>query len=163
MNAEAYTIRPSELVDAERLAEVSRLARGVDGADQRAAISDTDRLVVVAELEGSIVGWAKTHHYDESSGSAPAGHYLGGVSVQPEFQHRGIASALTQARLDWIFERVSDAWFFTNGQNDASIALHARFGFTEVARASEFHDVTFDGGTGILFGASSVREKLASD
>ena len=156
MTAEAFSIRVARLDDAERMAEVSRLARGVDGGDQRSAIGTPNRLVVVAEIDGVVVGWAKTHHYDEGSGMAPAGHYLGGVNVLPEFQRRGIASELTRVRLDWIWDRDSAAWFVTNARNEASIALHAQFGFAEVSRADEFHGTTFDGGVGILFRALLV-------
>jgi aminoglycoside 6'-N-acetyltransferase I len=115
---------------------------------------DAERLVLEAVIGDEVVGRAKTHHFDTDSGAAPAGHYLGGVSVLPEFRRRGIGHALTSARLDWIRERAPEAWFFTNARNDASIALHATFGFVEVARASEFHGVTFDGGEGILFRTS---------
>ena len=37
----------------------------------------------------------------------------------------------------------------------ASIELHERLGFTEIARAGKFHDTTFDGGVGILFRAKA--------
>ena len=135
--------------------KVSLAARRAAGGDPQDAISDPSRLAVVAEIEGEVVGWAKTHFYREAAGSAPAGHFLGGVNVMPEFRRQGIGSALTRARLDWIFDRASDAWFYTNVHNVSSIAVHAPFGFTEVIRASEFHGVSFEGGVGILFRAVS--------
>ena len=157
MIAEAYIIRPAELAETDRLADVSRLVRGAGGPDQRGPIMDPNCCVIVAELEGTIVGWAKTHHHDEASGPAPAGHYLGGVNVHPAFRRRGIGAALTQDRLEWISGRAPEAWFFTNARNSVSVALHARFGFVEVSRAGEFHGTTFDGGVGILFHAVLVR------
>ena len=71
--------------------------------------------------------------------------------MHPAFRRRGIGAALTQDRLEWLSGRASEAWFFTNARNTASVALHARFAFAEVSRAVEFHGTTFDGGVGILF------------
>ena len=155
MTTEAFSIRLAEIGDAERMAEVSLAARGSIGSDPRDAIADPVRLVLVAEVGGAVVGWAKTHHYDTASGAAPAGHYLGGVNVLPDLQRRGIGSALTDARLDWIWNRAPEAWFVTNARNTASIDPHERLGFTEIARAGKFHDTTFDGGVGILFRAKA--------
>jgi aminoglycoside 6'-N-acetyltransferase I len=153
----AFSIRVAEVGDADRMVEVSLAARGVAGADPRDAIADANRLVLVAEVNDEIVGWAKTHHYRGASGSAPGGHYLGGVNVHPDFRRRGIGAALTRARLGWIWDRAPDAWFETNARNAASIALHAQFGFTEVIRAGEFHGTTFEGGVGILFRATALE------
>jgi aminoglycoside 6'-N-acetyltransferase I len=160
LSAEAFRIRPAELADVERIAQVSIAARGV-ATDTSDAVSDAARFVVVAEAAGEIVGWAKTHHYENAAGSAPSGHYLGGVNVEPVFQRRGIGSALTRVRLEWIFARAPDAWFVTNSNNGASIAMHAGLGFAEVERGSEFHGVTFDGGAGILFHASRALRPTA--
>jgi len=159
---DAFSIRPAVLGDAEQLDEVSLAARGTAGSDAREAISDEGRLVLVAEATGEIIGWAKTHYYGEASGSAPTGHYLGGVNVHPDFQRRGIGSALTSARLDWIWTRSPEAWFVTNAQNKSSIALHAGFGFTEVARSGDFHRTTFEGGIGILFRAIRPNDEPIS-
>jgi aminoglycoside 6'-N-acetyltransferase I len=144
------------------MAALSLAALGSARSEPRDAISDSNRRAIVAEVDGALVGWAKTHYYDEASGAAPAGHYLGGVTVHPDFRRRGIGSALTLARLDWIWIRETDAWFVTNARNTASIALHAKFGFAEVARAGEFHGTTFDGGVGILFRATHARSEPIS-
>jgi aminoglycoside 6'-N-acetyltransferase I len=152
------SIRVAEPSDVEQIIAVSLGVRGVPGGNPHRAIADPQRLFVVAEtVDGTIVGWAKTHYFDSPAESAPAGHYLGGVNVLPDYRLRGIGSALTRPRLEWIFERAPEAWFFTNARNIASIELHARLGFREVARASELHGVAFEGGVGILFSSSSVR------
>ena len=151
MNRLPCLVREATSVDLDRIAEISISARGSAGPDQRGAVDDPARLVVVAEVDSSLVGWAKTHHYALADADAPSGHYLGGVSVLPTFRRRGIAAELTRVRLDWIRGRAADAWFFTNARNSASIELHARFGFALVARAAEFHGVKFDGGEGVLF------------
>lgn len=49
-----------------------------------------DRVVFVAVTVGEVVGAAKTHFHPDPDGSAPAGHYLGGVVVAPGFRRRGV-------------------------------------------------------------------------
>ncbi|MFJ4209321.1 GNAT family N-acetyltransferase [Paenarthrobacter sp. NPDC089675] len=129
------------------------------------AISDPLRLVLVAEAQpppstadgAAVVGWAKTHHWNHADGPAPAGHYLGGLTVAPAFRRKGAAIQLTDARLAWIWERGTSAWYVVNARNQASLELHGRWGFREVARAPGFHTVTFDGGEGVLLGADRPR------
>jgi aminoglycoside 6'-N-acetyltransferase I len=113
------------------------------------------RFVVVAESEGHLVGAAKTHFHAHSDGEAPAGHYLGGVMVDPSYRCQGIASALTRARLDWIWSQADHAYYFANEQNTASIRLHAKFGFCALGSFSTVHGVTADNGQSklILFKA----------
>lgn len=118
-----------------------------------AAMEDAQRLIMVGMVGGRVVGWAKTHHWDRPDANAPAGHYLGGVTVDPNSRRLGVGTALTEARLAWIWERSVDAWYVVNIQNTASIALHERWGFEEVARAPQFHTTAFSGGTGILLRA----------
>ncbi|MCX2748464.1 GNAT family N-acetyltransferase [Arthrobacter sp. MI7-26] len=123
------------------------------------AIDDDTRLVVVAFVRGvsdlgELAGWGKTHFWDYDDGLAPKGHYLGGITVQPEHRRSGIGTALTQARLDWIWRRTSEAWYVVNASNLASIELHRRWGFVEVARAPSFHTTQFDGGAGALMRAN---------
>ncbi|WP_243399884.1 GNAT family N-acetyltransferase [Arthrobacter glacialis] len=117
------------------------------------AILDENRLVVVASADGNIVGWGKTHFWSYADGQAPGGHYLGGVTVLPEFRRHGIAKALSQVRLDWIWARANSAWYIVNPSNQASIDLHRQWGFAEVARAAKFHTTSFTGGVGLLLQA----------
>jgi aminoglycoside 6'-N-acetyltransferase I len=123
-----------------------------------AAIVDEARLVVVASVGGTIVGWGKTHFWSYADGQAPGGHYLGGVTVIPELRRHGIARALTQARLDWIWGRADSAWYIVNPSNRASIDLHRQWGFAEVARAAKFHTTSFTGGVGLLLQAKQPTE-----
>jgi aminoglycoside 6'-N-acetyltransferase I len=115
------------------------------------AIKDATSLFVVAEAAGEPLGWAMTKAFADADVEAPSGHYLMGITVAPEFRRQGVATQLVRARLDWIRARDDRAYYFTNERNLASIALHARLGFREIARARQFRRVTFDGGTGILF------------
>jgi GNAT superfamily N-acetyltransferase len=136
----------------ETQARAGRTATGADALS--AAICDQARLVVVASLDGDIVGWGKTHFWAYPDGPAPAGQYLGGVTVMPDLRRRGIAVALTQARLDWIWERTATAWYLVNPANRASIDLHRQWGFSEVARGAKFHTTHFTGGVGLLLRAT---------
>ncbi|MCT9869637.1 GNAT family N-acetyltransferase [Paenarthrobacter aurescens] len=164
-----FTIRPADPSDVAGIlaadfeagrtssADAGRFAAGIS-----AAVADPARLVVVAEAsleataEGgsAVVGWAKTHYWDYADGAAPAGHYLGGVTVRPDFRRRGLAVELTAVRLGWIWGRAEEAWYVVNACNEASLALHRKWGFREVARGAGFHTVTFDGGEGVLLSAA---------
>jgi len=114
------------------------------------ALDDPQRIVLVAIGDGRLVGWAKTHRFLGAEGSAPAGHYLGGLTVRPEARRAGVATALTSARCAWIAEREGSVHCIISVTNDASLALHRGLGFIEVARARSFHGTLFDAGDGIL-------------
>ena len=80
-----------------------------------------------------------------------------GVVVEDRWRRHGIGRALTLARLDWIRERATDAWYFTNAQNQVSLDLHADLGFEEVTRAFTIPGTTFEGGVGVLCRATLPR------
>jgi len=109
-----------------------------------------ERLLLVAETDGAVVGYARASLLDELAG-APRGYYLTGVFVRPGSRRGGVGAALTEARLRWIAQRTDEAWFFANARNVASIELHRRFGFEEVTRDFAVPGVRFDGGEGVLF------------
>ncbi|WP_239073378.1 GNAT family N-acetyltransferase [Sediminihabitans luteus] len=156
-------VRAATTGDLDAIREVQEAAQREEvHADALAAvIDDPDRCLVVAVVDGALVGWAKTHRYTDPDPVAPGGHYLGGVTVHPAARRRGAGHALTQARLDWVAERADVAWYVVNARNLASLALHARFGFVEVARGAGFRGVLFDGGEGILLRADLPRRALA--
>jgi ribosomal protein S18 acetylase RimI-like enzyme len=168
----AFLIRPAREGDVPGITEVELTAGRTSpaaawkfGAGISAAIMDSHRLVLVAEPtpdvpgDGSsaVVGWAKTHYWEYPDGPAPAGYYLGGITVARRFRRQGVAAALTEARLEWIWGRADTAWYVVNARNQASLALHQRWGFQEVARGPGFHTVTFDGGEGLLLKASRPK------
>lgn len=117
-----------------------------------------DRLVVIAEVEGKVLGVAKTHFHQDSEGDLPAGHYLGGIVVAPEYRRRGVATALTRKRLDWVWAVAGTAYYFANEHNIASIRMHEGLGFRELGRFASIRGVTADGGRSklILFAASRL-------
>ncbi len=149
-----FTIRPAREADAEPLALVEQRIR-TDGTATspealHAAIADFEQLVLLAESNSAPLAYARVARLARNADPAPPGHYLSGVSVDPPWRRRGIAHALTAARLDWIWHRADSAWYFTNAQNTASLSLHEEFGFAEVMRGPSFQGITFSGDAGIL-------------
>ncbi|WP_285242256.1 GNAT family N-acetyltransferase [Pseudarthrobacter sp. fls2-241-R2A-127] len=104
------------------------------------------RVVLVAIVQDEVVGAAKTHFHGEPEGRAPAGHYLGGVIIDPNFRRRGIGSALTRVRMEWIWARSSTAYYFANEHNTASIIMHETLGFQSIGRFAQIRGVTADNG-----------------
>jgi aminoglycoside 6'-N-acetyltransferase I len=115
-----------------------------------------DRQVLIAEVEGKVIGVAKTHFHDDSAGDVPGGHFLGGIVVASEYRRQGVATALTKERLDWIWSVAGTAYYFANEHNIASIRMHEGFRFRELGRFANIHGVTADDGQSclILFEAS---------
>ncbi|HAM44048.1 MAG TPA: N-acetyltransferase [Propionibacteriaceae bacterium] len=151
---------------AVRVAGESDLTRCADlacrrnGGDQdlwysRLAVdqADPERLLVVAEIDGTVVGHACAgwQHFDRHlAHNVKDGWYLTGVIVEPDSRRRGVGRHLVQARLDWLSTRADRAWYFASAQNEASLQLHREFGFSEVTRTFEVPGVTFTGGVGVL-------------
>jgi ribosomal protein S18 acetylase RimI-like enzyme len=70
--------------------------------------------------------------------SPVAGYYLSGVLVEPAWRDQAIATALTRARLRWVFARTATVFYVTGADNAASLHLHSALGFQEIGRfASE--------------------------
>ncbi|WP_425861196.1 GNAT family N-acetyltransferase [Arthrobacter sp. TWP1-1] len=152
-------IRPATADDIPQILALSVVAGwpATTGESMALAIEDVDRLILVAIAGGTVVGWAKTHYWDQPDGQTPAGHYLGGITVAPIWRRRGVGTGLTQARLDWIWARDNFAWYVVNAGNGPSIRLHQQWGFVEMAQGSQFHGTTFTGGRGLLMRAGSKR------
>src|SRR5712691_2899707 len=98
-------------------------------------LADADRLLLVAERAGRVIGYGRAVWFQPGDGApadtAPAGYYLVGLAVDASYRRRGIGSRLTRARLEWIGTRAAEAWYFANTRNTGSIGLHAWFGFRE--------------------------------
>ncbi|MFE9428473.1 GNAT family N-acetyltransferase [Kitasatospora sp. NPDC006697] len=111
-----------------------------------------DELVVVARSGGELVGYAGVTLLTEHPGDgAPAGWYLSGVTVAPDWRRRGIGGALTDWRLARMRElAVPEVWCFVSARNPASLDLHRALGFTEHGRGRSFQGITFGGGEGVL-------------
>ncbi len=74
-------VRPATRDDGDGVRSVCATS-GHDNWNASTLLATQDRLVVVAEVEGQVVGIAKTHFHKEPDGDAPAGHYRGGVQLK---------------------------------------------------------------------------------
>jgi ribosomal protein S18 acetylase RimI-like enzyme len=164
-------VRPSVVSDNDALAEIAWIRHGGDRAhyverfarDLANHGKPRDDLWLTALVGERLVGYGKVASLDvpvdAPPNHAPAGYYLGGVTVHPDFRRRGIGHELTRRRLAWIAHRASHAFYFVNAQNRASIDLHARFGFVEVTRDFFVPGVSFTGETGVLFRADLTAQR----
>jgi ribosomal protein S18 acetylase RimI-like enzyme len=154
-----YAIRAGDAADVEPCVALALHAAPEIGAsgwrDAFARdIENPEHHLVVADSGGVLVGYGRARLFepkpDAPADTAPRGYYLTGVFVASDERRSGIGAALTHPRLDWISERASEAWYFANARNTASIELHRRFGFEEVSRRFSFPGLAFEGGEGIL-------------
>jgi len=96
-------------------------------------LADPERLFLVAEVAGDVVGFGQarvTQNPDNHPGLPPSGWYLSGVTVAPAWRRRGIGEALTRARLQLLAPQASRVHYLADPENIATIALHAKLGFT---------------------------------
>ncbi|MGA5817664.1 GNAT family N-acetyltransferase [Kitasatospora sp. NPDC094028] len=148
--------------DVPALAAMQARARGGSAGEWAERIHRALRgersLVITAKVSGEAVGYANAAFLPEHPGDgAPAGYYLTGVTVDPDWRRRGIAGLLTRRRMEWIGERDSAAWCFVSARNGASLDLHRQLGFDRVAFAASFQGIEFAGGGGWLLRADPPR------
>lgn len=160
------SIRLATAGDLDAVAALAAARNGGSVAERRARLSRELRRtkrqrLFVAEATDGVIGYAFAKHFrpppDAPPNCAPDGWYLLGVVVDPAWRRRGVGTALTQARLDFIAHRASQAYYVANARNRASIDLHECFGFTELSRDFVLPRVVFEGGQGVLFRADLTR------
>jgi GNAT superfamily N-acetyltransferase len=154
---EHLRVRPAAVRDSGALAEILiQREGGGDVVAHRNRFNDlvdrAGKLLLVAELAVGVVAYGYADHHGGSEG-CPPGWYLVGLVVSPPFRRHGIGRLLTTRRLDWIAERASEAFYFANERNRATIDLHTELGFKELTRDFAFPGVAFRGGSGVLFRA----------
>jgi ribosomal protein S18 acetylase RimI-like enzyme len=68
-------------------------------------ITDDSRQMFVTKANGQVIAHGRVAEMaaEEAAPGTPAGCYLSGVLVDPAWRRRGIATALTRARLRWAF------------------------------------------------------------
>jgi ribosomal protein S18 acetylase RimI-like enzyme len=135
--ARVESLRMADVASAVALAtRVLRVRPGDRGAQFASDITDSSRQMFVAKANGQVIAYGRVAEMaaDEAAQGTPAGCYLSGVLVEPAWRRRGIATALTEARLRWVFARTDEAFYVTGADNIASLQLHAELGFQEIRR-----------------------------
>lgn len=136
----AVRIEPLGMGDVASAVELVRGVLRVDPGDlgeQFASdIADDWRQMFVAKTNGRVIAYGRVAELaaDEAAPGTPAGYYLSGVLVDPAWRGRGIATALTRARLRWVFAHADEAFYVAGADNIASLHLHAALGFQETKR-----------------------------
>ncbi len=151
----SVTVRPARPDDADAVAEVAA-TRGTPGLDVRGRlpgwVEDVDRLTVVAEVGGAVVGWAMAGPWGRP-GARPGLHVCA-LTVHPEHRRRGAGEQLVRALQAWTWHRADELWSIVNAGNGPSLALHRGRGFAVVEPITEYAGVTFEGGWGVLLRAA---------
>ncbi len=128
--AVGVSVRPATWADRQRILAISQ--RIWEGEDYVPFVLDrwlAEGGLVVAELCGEVVGFAKTTEL------APGELWLEGLRVHPDHQGKGVAKALARAQLDLaLAQRPQVIRLATVEANDASIHIARELGFREVAR-----------------------------
>jgi mycothiol synthase len=81
---------------------------------------------ILCESDGRLAAscWTKLHETTDP----PLGEiYV--ISVDPDFQQRGLGRALTVAGLDWLAKRVSTGMLYVDGANVGAVTLYRALGF----------------------------------
>jgi predicted N-acetyltransferase YhbS len=119
----------------ELVTRVLRVDPGDHGEQFVSDITGESRQMFVAKVSHQVIAYGRVIKLaaDEAAPGAPAGHYLSGVLVDPAWR-RGIGTALTRARLDWVFACADEAFYVTGADNLASLRLHAVLGFHGLKR-----------------------------
>ncbi len=156
-------VRPATVADLEALTAIAHAREGGEAAQHRARFAAElersavagDAQVLAAWVGDELAAFGRCGRLlppaDAPANCIPAGWYLTGVVVSPPHRRQGVASALTHARVVWLFERTDRVYYFVNNRNLASIALHAALGFREIARDIWAPVRQFTGGVGLLY------------
>lgn len=136
------TVRIEPLAEADIASAVGlavrvlRVKPGDRGQQFAADITGERRQMLVAKVNGQTVAYGRILELaaDEAGPGTPAGYYLSGVLVDPAWRGRGIATALTRARLCWALARTGTVFYVTGADNTASLHLHGALGFREIGR-----------------------------
>lgn len=137
VTARLESLTEADVASAVELAmRVLRVKPG-DREEQFAAdITGEQRQMFIAKANGQVVAYGRILELavGDAGPGTPAGYYLSGVLVDPAWRGRGIATALTRARLRWAFARTDTVFYVTGADNTASLRLHAALGFQETNR-----------------------------
>lgn len=152
VDAGSVVVRHARAEDAAAIAAVdaTREPRPPGYLDKVVArLARHDAIHVVAEVHGQVVGTSAVMVWPEHA-DAPEGWYVSGITVVPSWRRRRVGDRMLAFELASLDSAREPAWSVVNVINRASLDLHARYGFVEVARAAQFAGITFSGGMGLL-------------
>jgi GNAT superfamily N-acetyltransferase len=138
-----FTVRPAVSADWEGfypfLIGLDRPLDSLEAAQERfeRKINSSLHRVLVAELEGRVVGIAMAHEWDEYLMSGRKQIRFGTLYVLPAFQKRGIGKALFEAARDWA-ESIGATWFEWYASQSA-VPFYERLGYTGSAQSDPDH------------------------
>lgn len=150
-------VRQAASSDASTVAAVMASRGGSVESHLGAAERLVDRAPVVLLAECSCdghvraIGWSGAVRTPlEQNG--PLAWVIAGLTVCPGYRRSGVGAHLVGAVTDEVARKDPGALLYSiiNVRNRASIALHRKAGFVEVACRKTFAGITFDGGIGVL-------------
>lgn len=105
-------------------------------------VAQPRRALVVAEVEGELVGYARLGHVVPGpTDTAPEGTYLTGLVVAPAWRRCGVGAALVLEACAVAAQQAEVLWSYYDEDNLAAADLHAALGFRVVWRG----DIGFPG------------------
>ena len=135
--------RISSVVEIEAAAKLASATSCLRPASEFVALftrdcSQPDHALLLGAFDhASMIGYARVAYFargdDAAINCAPSGWYLLGVVVHPKWDRQGLAMRLTTGRLTWAAARSSEIFYVAKPDNVASIAMHRKLGFQEVA------------------------------
>jgi ribosomal protein S18 acetylase RimI-like enzyme len=133
-------LRPLRLEHLLAAAQMAASTGGRDAGDlikmYERDLARTDRVAQVgAFVQDELVGFGRIVWVEFEALQAdqvPNGWYLLGVNVLPTHRRRGIATLLTNWRIDWLAESARQLFYVAIPTNVASIRLHEALGFVKV-------------------------------
>ena len=136
----AIVVRRAEIADAPAIAKTFAASSAYAGTlqlpfpstavwEKRIAENGSDDYVIVAEVDGEVIGNAGLHPVSRSPRRRHAGTI--GMAVRDDWHGRGVGTALMAAAVDladnWIGYSRLELTAYTD--NEAAIALYRKFGF----------------------------------
>lgn len=162
---EAVQIREALRSDSRDLAYLR--SQVLDGGDvealtQRFELEITKSLnlrnsnLFIAQIDKHAVGYGRVQLFEggqnlyDTAEALPPGWYLRGLVVPKPNQKMGIATLLTDVRLNWLRKITSSVLCFLDSDEKKTIPMYERYGFVEVSRSWKFLDQSRSNDSGIL-------------
>lgn len=148
--------RPGDVTDIVALAGTRGPLPDTFEDSIRKRFGDPGACVLLAVVpENDAAGWAMVARWPEHD-DCPEGFYVSALTVAPSCRRRGVGERLLGELMAWTAARSTALGSVINVRNQASIVLHEKLGFVEIARGAGFGGITFDGGLGLRLTAGPL-------